>query len=422
MLEKPKLFVKLKQFWLTLSFLLLLLAIRLFLLYGDFSIFKMKPFFYTDVKVIQAYEKWSDDRYYTVMKLYAPQLNITFFSRTKIRPSEITPYLRMKLFPRKDMLFVDYLGTSFINATINEIYPDDRVKSKLLNWIRNQHANSMVSTFYNAIYFAEPLDKKMRSQVSILGISHLIALSGFHLALLSSLLFFLFRPLYRIFQQRYAPYRFDLIDIGLIVLTLLAWYLWFVDTPASLLRSYMMMLLGWIFLLLGIELISLSFLTMVVAFLLVIFPKLILSFAFWFSILGVLYIFLLLYHFRDLNRYAMSILISFLIFVLMLPIVHTLFFITTPLQLLSPFLSLAFTLFYPISIGLHLIGFGDLFDSLLIDLFSLTSQTFEFSLPLWLGASYLALSILSFYSKKIFYLLLLFSILFFIGLFMGFWL
>jgi len=420
MLEKPKLFTTLKQFWLSMLFLFILFFIRLFLLYGDYHEFKDKPFFYTDVEVLQAYEKWSDDNYYTVMKLYSPVLDIKFFSRTKIRVNEISSALRLKLYPSQKMSFFDYLGTSFINSNVNDIYKICSFKSEILNLVSHQHQNSMIANFYNAIYFAEPLSKKLRQQVSTLGVSHLIALSGFHLAILSTILFFLLRPIYRFFQQRYFPYRFDLIDVGLAVLVLLAWYLWFVDMPASLLRSYLMMFMGWIFLLLGVELITLSFLTTITLLLLVFFPKLLLSLAFWFSISGVLYIFLLLHYFKNLNRYILTAIISFAIFIFMLPVVHMIFSTTSPLQLTSPFLSLLFTLFYPLSMGLHLIGMGNIFDNLLLELFSWKSSQLEIVISYWLGGGYILLSLLSFYFKNLFYLLLLLSFSFFLWLFMGF--
>jgi competence protein ComEC len=420
MLEKPKLFSTLKQFWLSMLLLISILLVHLFYLYGEYQTFKEKPFFYTKVEVLQVYEKWKKDNFYTVIKLYSPILDISFFSKTKIRAKEITPYLRIKIFPNHKMKFRDYLGTSFISSNINEIYKETSFKSKALDWLREEHKNSTIANFYNAIYFAEPLGKKLRQKVSLLGVSHLIALSGFHLAILSTLLFFILRPLYRVFQQRYFPYRFDLIDVGFIVLLLLIWYLWFVGSPPSLLRSYMMMFMGWIFLILGIELITLSFLTTVTLLLLVIFPKLIISLAFWFSIIGVLYIFLLLHYYKGLNKYLMTIIISFGIFTLMLPIVHTVFSITTPIQLFSPFLSLAFSLFYPMSMGLHLLGIGDSFDFILQKLFSVESRQLEIILSYWLGGAYLMLSIVSFFFIRVFYLLLFLSGSFFIWLFIRF--
>jgi len=418
-LEKPKLFVTFKSFWLTLFFLLSILVIHLSYIYKNYNEFKIKPLFYTDVEVIQAYEKWKTDNFYTIIKVYSSQLDITFFSRTKIRVDELTPHLRLKIFPDSEMSFYSYLGTSYINSSVNEIYKEESFKSKVMALVEMQHQDVKIANFYNAIYFAQPLDKELRQEVALLGVSHLIALSGFHLAILWTLLFSTLRFFYRIFQERYFPYRFDLIDVGFLVLILLAWYVWFVDAPPSLLRSYMMMVMGWILLILGVELVSLSFLTIMVLILLVIFPKLLLSLGFWFSVTGVFYIFLLLHYFKDVNRYWLMIIISFGIFILMLPIVHMVFSLTSFLQLASPFLSLLFTPFYPLTIGLHIIGLGDIFDELLIKLFSLKSMHKEIFLSYWIGGVYLFLSILSFYFKKLFYLILLLSILYFIGLFIG---
>jgi competence protein ComEC len=205
------------------------------------------------------------------------------------------------------------------------------------------------------------------------------------------------------------------------VLTVLAWYVWFVDAPPSLLRSYLMMLVTWVLLVLGMELLSMSFLLTIVLLLLIVFPKLLLSLAFWFSVVGVFYIFLLLHYFSNSNKYLMTLLISFGIFILMLPIVHVIFPMTTPHQLLSPFLSLLFSLFYPISMLLHLLGIGDLLDVYLLHLFSLESQEIHYKLPLVYVWAYLLLSISAIYSRWLFYLLSCISLAFAIWLFSGFW-
>jgi len=403
-------------------FLFFLLVVRLFILHGEYEEFKAKPFFYTEVHVLQAYEKWNGDEYHTILKLYSPTLKINFFSRTKIRAEEIPSQIRLKLYPQKKMKFGDYLGTSFIYSHINEfLEPQKSIKNELLSAVEEQHTNSMISNFYKAIFFATPLEKDLRTQVASLGVSHLIALSGFHLAILSTLLFFLIRLLYRPLQQYFFPYRFDLYDVGFMVLVLLAWYVWFVDAPPSLLRSYAMMFVSWVLLVLGMELLSFTFLFAVVMVLLVIFPTMLLSLAFWFSVLGVFYIFLLLKYFSHFNRYLMTLIISFGIFILMLPIVHLVFPVVSPLQLTSPFLSLLFTVFYPLSMGLHLFGMGDIFDLLLLKLFTLKSSEYEFTLSLEYGMAYLCLSSLSVYYKRLFYLLFLVAFLFFVELFIAFW-
>jgi len=347
---------------------------------------------------------------------------LNFFTRTKIRVNDLTSHLRLKIFPHKKMRFVDYLGTSFMFSNVNQVYEENQsIKSDFLTFVEAQHENKIISSFYKAIYFATSLEKSLRTQVSALGVSHLIALSGFHLAILSALLFFLLRPVYRLFQQRYFPYRFDLHDVGLLILIILAGYVWFVDAPPSLLRSFAMMAVGWVLLVLGMELLSFTFLVTIVLLLLVIFPKMLLSLAFWFSVAGVFYIFLLLKHFSTLNKYLMTLFISFGIFVLMLPIVHMVFPVVSSLQLGSPLLSLGFSIFYPLSMLLHLIGLGNLFDPWLLKLFTLKNSDHMFLLNPWYGVGYVGVSFLAIYSKRIFYLLFLTALAFTIWLFIGFW-
>jgi len=371
-LEKPKLFLTRKEFFLSSVLLFSLILVRLFFLYQAYQAFKTTPFYYADVELVQAYEKVKEKRSYTVLKVYAPSLNIHFFTTTHITVAALSSKLRLKLYPSEHFSFLDYLGIGYLSSEVNQIYEaEETVKTKLLALIESQHEDEQVQSFYKAIYFAEPLDKSLREQVSALGVSHLIALSGFHLAILSSILYFVLRPLYRVFQARYFPYRYDLYDLGIVVLCILAIYVWFVDAPPSLIRSYGMMFLLWVLLILGMELLSFAFLLTISLILIVIFPSLLLSFAFWFSVAGVFYIFLLLKYFAHLNGYVITLLINFAIFVLMLPIVHTVFPLLTSLQLWSPILSLLFSLFYPLSIILHLFGLGDFLDVYLEQLFTL---------------------------------------------------
>ncbi|SFV63139.1 Competence protein [hydrothermal vent metagenome] len=408
MIEKPKLFLTANEFWLTVLLFLVLLTIRLSFLYNEYQEFISKPFYFTHVKVLQQYKKEKKGKTYTILRVYSSELDLNFFTRTYKKENFIGKRVRLKLFPYRKMHFFEYLGISFISSQINAVSDKpDSFKSSVLGSIESQHSQEMIVSFYQAIFLATPLQKELREQVSKLGISHLVALSGLHLAILSGVLFFLFRPIYRIFQQRYFPYRFDLIDIGFLVLVILGWYVWFVETPASLLRSYAMMVVGWTILVLGIELLSFSFLVMIVMILLLLFPKMLVSLAFWFSVLGVFYIFLLIKRFSDTNKFLMTPVISFGIFVLMLPIVHIIFPTTSTLQLYSPLLSLGFSFFYPISIFCHMVGRGGMFDGVLLKLFTLESQVVDVKIGMIFGVGYLFLSIGAIYYRRLFYLLLL---------------
>jgi len=180
-----------------------------------------------------------------------------------------------------------------------------------------------------------------------------------------------------------------------------------------------MMVMGWGVLVLGIELLTFSFLATMIMIILLLFPKMLLSLAFWFSVLGVFYIFLLVERFRTLNKPLMMLLISFGIFVLMLPLVHMIFPITSTLQLYSPFLSLLFIPFYPLSILAHLIGQGGVFDGLLLRIFSLESETVEIQLDMMYGVGYLLL-FGAIGSRWIFYLLFTVAVGFVGWMFIGF--
>ncbi len=88
----------------------------------------------------------------------------------------------------------------------------------------------------------------------------------------------------------------------------------------------------------GLEVKSFELLLSVVLISLALIPKLMLSISFWFSIVGVLYIFLILHHSEMRDGYRLSALISILIFLLMLPNSTHNISPNSRLQLISPVL------------------------------------------------------------------------------------
>ncbi|NOZ90678.1 MAG: ComEC/Rec2 family competence protein [Epsilonproteobacteria bacterium] len=415
MLEKPKLFLDFKEVLVVVVLFFILFGVRLGVLYSEYRDFISKPFYYTYVDVLQQYQKHKNGRDYTVLRVYSPSLDLNFFTSTYRVDTLIDKRVRLKLFPSKNITFFDYLSTFYISSEVNSISSKSQdFRSILSRYIANQHTQKDIADFYQAIFLAKPLPKNLRESISKLGISHLIALSGFHLAILSGILFFLLRPIYHALQQRYFPYRFDLIDIGFVVLLILGCYVWFVDSPASLIRSYIMMLVGWIVVIMGIELVSFEFLAIIVMILLLFIPKMLFSLAFWFSVLGVFYIFLLIKRVGDIGKVWMTLIISFGIFVLMLPIIHLIFPTTTTLQLLSPILSLGFSIFYPFTILAHVLGVGWIFDSWLVKLFGLHGDVMDITIPYYYGVLYIVLSIGAIFSRWLFYLLCLVAMIFMI--------
>ncbi|SFZ97923.1 Competence protein [hydrothermal vent metagenome] len=406
-LEKPKLFETSSGFLWTVLFLFLILIIRLIFEYFSYKEFITKPFYFTNATVLSSYEKVKNSKKYTVVKLHSDD-GFTFYTTTHKKEDLNHKKVRIQIYPTSKISFKDYVGTFYVKSRIKKV--EDlplTFKDSLLERVSSQHENINIQSFYNAIFFATPVEKTLREQISLLGVSHLVALSGFHLSILWALVYGFVLLFYKPLQQKYFPYRHALFDVGLFTMLALGIYLWFVGFPPSLLRSYVMLMVAWVMLLMGIELLSFTFLTSVMFALLALFPSLLVSLSFWLSIAGVFYIFLLLQYTKKQNKWLISTLfIPVGIFILMLPIVHYIFAMTSPYQLLSPLLSLLFIPFYPLVMLLHLLGFGGALDSMLLWLFSLPGQSVENLLPIWAMFVYIGLSLGAIWSKKLFYGLL----------------
>ncbi len=403
-LEKPKLFPEKKTFIWAVLFFLFVIVIRLFFEYQVYQDFISKPFYYTHAKVLHAYQKSKGDQEYQVLKLRSDE-GLTFYTTHYSQETFEHKRLRLQIFPNEKISFSDYLGTFYVKSRMKgqEVLPLT-FKDRLLEKVASQHDNISLGSFYNAIFFATFLEKTLREKISMLGVSHLVALSGFHLGILWGLVYGLLLLLYRPLQQHFFPYRHALSDVGAVAMILLGVYLWFVDFPPSLLRSYAMVLVGWMVLLLGMELLSFTFLTMIVLILVALFPSLLVSLSFWLSVAGVFYIFLVLQYSKGFHAWLVTLLfIPLGIFVLMLPVVHTVFPVTSGYQLLSPLLSLLFIPFYPFVMLLHLLGFGSLLDTALSALFALPKSSTESLLPLWATVGYIGLSIGAIWSKRLFW-------------------
>ncbi len=412
-MEKPALFLNKREFGYFALVMLLFFALHLGYRYYTYQSFVKKPFYYTYATLIASYEKRKYGKSYQLLKLKS-QEGFSFYTTTHRKESLAHKRLRLQLFPSAKISFKSYLGTFYVKSKIKDQEPLSRgLKEKLVSAVAAQHQESDMASFYNAIFFATPLPKDLRDQIAALGVSHLVALSGFHLGILWGVVYGVLLLLYRPLQQRFFPYRYALFDVGMVAMVLLGVYVWFVDAPPSLLRAYAMVFVGWAVMLMGLELLSFTFLAAVVLVLLALFPQLVVSLSFWFSVAGVFYIFLLLHYTKEWNKWLVSLwIIPVGIFLLMLPVVHGIFAVTSSYQFLSPLLSLLFVPFYPLSIVAHLFGYGDILDANLQWLFALPQETHQELLPPWIVAFYIALSLAAIYSKKVLGLLLAISILY----------
>jgi len=241
-----------------------------------------------------------------------------------------------------------------------------------------------------------------------------LAISGFHLGVLSALLFFLLKTPYKFFQNRYFPYRSYKVDSFVIISVLLLAYLIFLDSPASLLRAFVMLVIGFILYDRAYKIISMQTLFLTLILILSFFPRLFFSLGFWLSISGVFYIFLFLIHFKHLSKIWQFILIPFWVYLMMLPIS---LFIFGNFSIYHPFsiiLTSLFTIFYPVSIFLHLINFGDLLDDSLLWLLNLTIQKQSTNISLSMEILFITLSLFSIHKRWAIWFTFILSIFIFI--------
>ena len=352
--------------------------------------------------VLKYYTKEKENSRYQVLKLKTDQ-HFTLYITTKKEYKDIVGRdISLEIYTKK-LTFYNYLTSYFSYYKHFKIKEQQSYKKEFEDYLQRVHSNKDVASFYMAIYSARALDKELQMQLSNLGISHLVAISGFHLGVLTTLLYFLIKFPFKFFQKRYFPHRNAKIDSFFLVAILLLGYLLFLDSPASLLRSFAMFFIAFVLYDRGVEILSMQTLYLTIFLLLALFPRLLFEVGFWLSITGVFYIFLYLIHFKDFNKYFSIFTISLWVYMMMLPYSLVLFENFSLFHPLSVLLSIAFTLFYPLSILLHFVGFGDIFDSYLNILFTIKTQSIslEFSKPL-LGV-FMVLSLLSVKNKLAFY-------------------
>jgi len=418
MIEKVSLFRNSRDF-----FHFLLLAFTIFALSISLEFYNYKEFTKFDSQLVNAtvikqytktkLNKTGKIKTYQVLKLKSDD-GFTFYSTASKKLSDIK-YKNIQLEAwAGNISFYEYMRGFFCFSKVLKIYENESYKTQLNSFIASQHQDKNISLLYQALFTAKQLPRELQTLFSNLGISHLIAISGFHLGVLSGVLFFLFKFPYTFLQDRYFPYRSSKIDSFIFISTVLLLYLLFLDSPPSLLRAFVMLLIGFFLYDRGIKVISMQTLLLTVILILAFFPRLFFSIGLWLSVSGVFYIFLFLIHFNHMSKIWQFIVLPFWVYFLMLPFSLVIFGNFTLYHPLSIIWTSLFTLFYPISILLHLFSNGDFLDSLLNSLITLDTQNIKLELNMELLAVQVILSFWSIYKKEFIYLLLFYSLSLFI--------
>jgi competence protein ComEC len=350
---------------------------------------------------------------YQVLKLKADSGFTFYTTKSKKFPYLKGSKIKLELY-YGDISFYQYMSSFFSFSRTIYIYKTKTIKQKLNSFISSQHKDKNISDIYQALFSASSPPSDLQQILSNLGISHLLAISGFHLGVLSTLLYFLFKTPYQFLQNRYFPYRSYKLDSFVLITTALLVYLIFLDFPDSLLRAFVMLVIGFILYDRGYKIVSMWTLFLTAILIISFFPRLLFSLGFWLSISGVFYIFLFMKYFKDLNKIWQFIMIPFWVYLLMLPISLFIFGSFSIYHPLSIIWTTLFTIFYPLSIVLHLFGFGYLFDEILSNLIYLDIDSKNISLSWHVGILYLIISYLGVFKKSFLYLLLIFALSIFI--------
>jgi len=393
-LQRPSLYVSAREFWVVMGVLGIVLLAHLGWEYRNYRAFVGRAFVYAHATILQLYPKDSTSDPRTILKLRTDDGRTLYTTAWR---TDLARGMRLylKLTPGRQISFWDYLAGPYLAGRIRRVDPPrPTLRGRLERWIDRQHARGEIAALYKALYLGSPPPAQLREAVSRLGVSHLVALSGFHLGILWAVLFGVIGGLYRWAQQRFFPWRFALWDVGVMVVVLLGGYVWLADFPPSLVRAFAMMIAGWVVLLAGVELVSFALLATVAMGLMALWPALIVSLGFWLSVAGVFYIFLILKYCQHSPGWLVgAVCVPVGIFVLMQPVGHAFFGTSSYWQLLSPVLSVGFVLFYPLSFVAHLVGQGDLLDGMLVRLLDAPRIVTEHRLPIGTLGAYILLSL-----------------------------
>ena len=404
MLESIPLFLNKKELFLTLLLFFILFLISLGYEYHNYKKIVSKPLHVSNfTKVLNHYEKSSKNgRKYDVFKLKSAEGYSFYTVSWKKRDIKTGDILKVG-FNTEKLTFIDYLKGFFAPSLfIKKLKSNEQsLLEKVREYIVKQHNSKITKEVFSALFLATPISKETREKIQKLGISHLIAISGFHLGFLGAVLFFVLKIPYTILQERFFPYRNRKFDVTLVVFLILFLYMYMLDFTPSLLRSFVMGVFGFYLYDRNIKILSFENLLISALFIVALFPKLIFSISFWFSLSGVFYIFLFLHHFSKLNKVLLFVLLNFWVYVTMLPVVHYIFPSFTILQFISPVLSMLFLVFYPLSLILHIFGLGYFLDFPIEWLLNLNAKSYQITTPTWYLVCYVVLSLASIRSKNL---------------------
>lgn len=386
-----------KEFFTLTTFCLFVFAFNLLYEYLCFIDFKEnKHKLLENALVLQSYNKTNEKgRTYGILKLQYKNFN---FYTTSKKDNNTSRYELLNLrVINSSVNFKDFLSKNFYMPSYDLNTSTNTYKQNpIITYFLKQHKDEKIKEFYGALFFALPVSLELRTDVNYYGIAHLIAISGYHIGLIFSFLFFILYPFYSFLQKRYFPYRNLRLDISVLIFIFLFCYAYLIGFVPSFIRSLVMALFAFYLLLKNIRLLNYSTLFFSILICIALFPQLLFSVGFFFSIFGVFFIFLYMNHFsKFFSNFTNVVLLNLWTFFAMIVPVLYFFPLISLQQLLCIPLSVLFVVFYPLVLCLHILNFGYILDGLLLDFFSIKFYAKNISINFYIFISYVCLSLLS---------------------------
>ena len=390
--------------------------------YYEFYKFKKSEFYELNASLEKSEKKLSKKGKSYYLNLFkSDEFSVFLYSKKEIEKG----FYALKI-STKNVKFKQFLKGQIFSSFkgLKKLQKPQNLASILSQKITAQHENTLLKELFSTLYLATPISRELRYMVTNWGIAHLIAISGFHLGLLFSIFYLLFKKPYEFFQSRFFPFRNRDFDLSVIILSLAGFYLYLLDFAPSFLRSYIMAVFGFFILTRGLKLFNYGNLIICALFAISVNISLLFNIGFYFSCLGVFFILVYIHHFgekSDLKSKTKMLFhaVFFEIFVFCAMNIPVYFFFNQAslFQMSVIPLGYAFVVFYPLSIFLHLLGFGGVFDEHLLSFLNFASKQGEIFVPLWLFVAFnLSLYFCAKY-KKFAIFLAIFSFLYYIYFF-----
>lgn len=288
--------------------------------------------------------------------------------------------------------FLDYMRGFRARGVITEVYPPLSLKERWYRRIASMHQDQWMKELYGALFVATPTSQEFQTLIGAMGLSAALSISGYHFGILSLIAYFFLKKPYRWVQNRYFPYRHANRDLFWVVAGLLFAYLVILEFNPAMVRSFGMIIVGYLLYDRGIKIVSLQTLLVAVGVILAFLPKLFFSLSFWFSAFGVLSIFIFIRYYEHWKPWQIFLALNIWCYLVLLPISLAIFGTFSWWHIGSIPINLIFNLYYPSVLVLHLTPWGDLFDPALIRMFE-SGALKHVVLPMWVGVFSIVLAL-----------------------------